>query len=286
MTDNTTRRPGPWDPKPEPVGAAPGTMATGRAPAGVAGPPAVQGQSLVWALISTALLGGFLWFFSGSWVVAVAAIWGLLVHEYGHVLAMNRYGMGPAKIYIIPFLGGMARGQRLPDSEWEGVKVSLAGPVFGLLAAIPFFVLFLVLGGKVWLLGAVVIAAINLINLAPAPPLDGSRALGPVLARIHPMVEMGAMIAMGALVVLWGISNGSYIFAAFLGLALFGHLRRGAWRPEGRPLSGAEAGYSVALYVLAALACAGVTMAALIPLTDGTVTGALSIAGSYLGFGR
>tara|TARA_R110002051_G_scaffold20246_7_gene55556 strand:+ start:7 stop:867 length:861 start_codon:yes stop_codon:yes gene_type:complete len=286
MTDNNTHRPGPWDPKPGSTVAAPGATAGARAPAGAGDPPLVQGQSLVWALISTALLAAFLWYFSGSWVVAVAAIWGLLVHEYGHVLAMNRYGMGPARIYIIPFLGGMARGQRLPDSEWEGVKVSLAGPAFGLLAAIPFFVLFLVLGGKVWLVGAAVIAAINLVNLAPAPPLDGSRALGPVLARIHPMVEKGAMIAMGALVVLWGISNGSYIFAGFLALALFGHLRRGAWRPEGRPLSAAEAGYSVGLFVLAAVACAGVALAALIPLADGTLTGALTVAGNYLGFGR
>ena len=277
--DGPPIRRGPWD---APANAPAPAPAARPAPAA----PEVAGQSLVWALISTALLAGFLWYFSGSWVVAVAAIWGLLVHEYGHVLAMNRYGMGPAKIYIIPFLGGMARGQRLPDSEWEGVKVSLAGPAFGLLAAIPFFVLFLVLGGKVWLLGAAVIAAINLVNLAPAPPLDGSRALGPVLARIHPMVEKGAMIAMGALVVLWGISNGSYIFAGFLALALFGHLRRGAWRPEGRPLSGAEAGYSVGLFVLAAVACAGVALAALIPLADGTLTGALTVARNYLDFGR
>ena len=276
--DGPPIRRGPWD-APVAAPAAPAARGGGAA-------PEVAGQSLVWALVSTALLGAFLWYFSGSWVVAVAAIWGLLVHEYGHVLAMNRYGMGPAKIYIIPFLGGMARGQRLPDSEWEGVKVSLAGPAFGLLAAIPFFVLFLVLGGKVWLLGAAVIAAINLVNLAPAPPLDGSRALGPVLARIHPMVEKGAMIAMGALVVLWGISNGSYIFAGFLALALFGHLRRGAWRPEGRPLSGAEAGYSVGLFVLAAVACAGVALAALIPLADGTLTGALTVARNYLDFGR
>ena len=277
--DGPPIRRGPWD---APANAPAPAPAARPAPAA----PEVAGQSLVWALISTALLAGFLWYFSGSWVVAVAAIWGLLVHEYGHVLAMNRYGMGPAKIYIIPFLGGMARGQRLPDSEWEGVKVSLAGPAFGLLAAIPFFVLYLVLGGTAWLLGAAVIAAINLINLAPAPPLDGSRALGPVLARIHPMVEMGAMIAMGLLVVLWGISNGSYIFAAFLALALFGHLRRGAWRPEGRPLSGAEAGYSVGLFVLTTLACAAVTLAALIPLADGTLTGALTVAGNYLGFGQ
>ena len=272
-------RRGPWDAPATAPAAAPAAR-----PAAAA--PEVAGQSLVWALISTALLGAFLWYYSGSWVVAVAAIWGLLVHEYGHVLAMNRYGMGPAKIYIIPFLGGMARGQRLPDSEWEGVKVSLAGPAFGLLAAIPFFVLYLVLGGSAWLLGAAVIAAINLVNLAPAPPLDGSRALGPVLARIHPMVEKGAMIAMGVLVVFWGISNGSYIFAAFLGLALFGHLRRGVWRPEGRPLSALEAGYSVGLFVLAALACVGVALAALIPLADGPLEGALTVGGSYLGFGR
>lgn len=277
--DGPPVRRGPWDAPATAPAAAPAARSGGAA-------PEVAGQSLVWALVSTALLGAFLWYFSGSWVVAVAAIWGLLVHEYGHVLAMNRYGMGPAKIYIIPFLGGMARGQRLPDSEWEGVKVSLAGPAFGLLAAIPFFVLFLVLGGKVWLLGAAVIAAINLVNLAPAPPLDGSRALGPVLARIHPMVEKGAMVAMGALVVFWGISNGSYIFAGFLALALFGHLRRGAWRPEGRPLSGAEAGYSVGLFVLAAVACAGVALAALIPLADGTLTGALTVARNYLDFGR
>lgn len=277
--DGPPVRRGPWDAPATAPAAVPAARSGGAA-------PEVAGQSLVWALVSTALLGAFLWYFSGSWVVAVAAIWGLLVHEYGHVLAMNRYGMGPAKIYIIPFLGGMARGQRLPDSEWEGVKVSLAGPAFGLLAAIPFFVLFLVLGGKVWLLGAAVIAAINLVNLAPAPPLDGSRALGPVLARIHPMVEKGAMVAMGALVVFWGISNGSYIFAGFLALALFGHLRRGAWRPEGRPLSGAEAGYSVGLFVLAAVACAGVALAALIPLADGTLTGALTVARNYLDFGR
>jgi len=281
--DGPPVRRGPWDAPATAPATAPAAAPAARS-GGAA--PEVAGQSLVWALVSTALLGAFLWYFSGSWVVAVAAIWGLLVHEYGHVLAMNRYGMGPAKIYIIPFLGGMARGQRLPDSEWEGVKVSLAGPAFGLLAAIPFFVLFLVLGGKVWLLGAAVIAAINLVNLAPAPPLDGSRALGPVLARIHPMVEKGAMVAMGALVVFWGISNGSYIFAGFLALALFGHLRRGAWRPEGRPLSGAEAGYSVGLFVLAAVACAGVALAALIPLADGTLTGALTVARNYLDFGR
>ena len=295
MTDETRPR-GPWDPTPaeEAAAAAPGRRDYRIGPIGVrvekaqtdaSAPNLEKGQHPAWALISTLLLGGFIWYISGSWVVAVAALWGLLVHEYGHVLAMNRYGMGPAKIYIVPFLGGMARSQRLPSSEWDGVKVSLAGPAFGLLAAIPFFAGFFIVGGSAWLVGAFAIAMINLINLAPAPPLDGSKALGPVLARIHPMLEKAAMVAVGVVVVAWGVSNGSYILAAFLSLALIGHLRRGAWRPEGRELTGREATMSVGLFVVTALACAGVALAALLPLA-GSLEGAMAHGANFLRFGR
>jgi Zn-dependent protease len=234
---------------------------------------------------STLLLGGFIWYVTGSWVIAVAAIWGLLVHEYGHVLAMNALGMGPARIYIIPFLGGVARSQRLPQSEWHGVLVSLAGPAFGLLAAIPFFALFVATGQALWLNGVFIIAILNLINLAPAPPLDGSKALGPVLARIHPMLEKAAMVLVGVVVVLWGVTNGSYIFAAFLGLALVGHLRRGAWRPDGRPLTWSESARSVGLFLLTAAACVGVALTALMPVT-GSLEAALSLGARYFEFGR
>lgn len=280
MTDTENRRPGPWDNLPP---AAPVEAEVARPRAG--DPPLDKGQHPVWAVVSTLLLGGFIWWISGSWVIAVAAIWGLLVHEYGHVLAMNALGMGPARIYIIPFLGGVAKSQRLPASEWHGVLVSLAGPAFGLLAAIPFFGLFIATGQSLWLQGVFIIAIINLVNLAPAPPLDGSKALGPVLARIHPMVEKAAMVAVGAVVVIWGVTNGSYIFAAFLALALIGHLRRGAWRPEGRPLTGAESLRSVGLFVLLAVACAGVALAGLMPIA-GSLPEAAALGAQYFEFGR
>jgi Zn-dependent protease len=281
MTDTNTPRPrGPWDPRPDETKAVETPAA---APRGAVEAPLDKGQHPAWALISTLLLGGFIWWVSGSWVVAMAAIFGLFVHEYGHVLAMNAVGMGPARIYIIPFLGGLAKGQRMPVSEWHGVLVSLAGPAFGLLAAIPFFALYLTVGGGEWLLAAVVIAAINLVNLAPAPPLDGSKAIGPVLARIHPMLERVAMIAVGALVVYWGFVTGRWILAAFLAIALYGHLRRGAWRPEGRQLTVKEAVMSVGLFLATGVACAAVGVAALMPLAEGSLSEALRIAGAYLG---
>ena len=285
MTDsNTPRRPGPWDIKPgQPAPAAPPPTTSNN-------PRAAQerldgGQHPLWAAISTLLLGGLIWYFTGSWIAVVAILFGLLVHEYGHVLAMNAYGMGPARIYIVPFLGGMAKAQRRAESEWHGVLVSLAGPAFGLLAAIPFFGLFLATGQGMWLEGVFYVAILNLLNLAPAPPLDGSKALGPVLALIHPTLEKAAMIAVGAIVVLWGLSNGSYIFAAFLGFSLYSHLRSGNWRPEGRRLTRMEAGRSVGLFVLTAVACFAVALAGLLPIA-GSFDQSLAIGSSYFQFGR
>lgn len=274
------RRPGPWD-RSDAVPAR--REASGAAAADGA---LVPGQNPVWAIGSTLALGGLLWLLMGSWVFAVAGLFGLLVHEYGHVLAMNRYGMGPARIYVIPFLGGAARGQREAPTEWLGVLVSLAGPAIGLLAMGPFVALWALTGDGIWMAGALFIALINLVNLAPAPPLDGSRALGPVLARVHPMLEKVALLAVGVAVVAWGVANGAYIFAGFLALAVVAHLRRGAWRASAGPLSWAEAGRSLALYLITAIACAAAGVAVLLPLSDGSLLDALRIGGAYLGFVR
>src|SRR5690606_20658993 len=149
-----------------------------------AAPQEDKGQHPVWAVVSTLLMAGFLWWITGSVVVAGAVLFGLFVHEFGHVLAMNRLGMGPARIYIIPFLGGLAKGQREPKSEWHGVLVSLAGPAFGLLAMIPFVGAGLALSSPEWLMGAFFIAMINLLNLLSAPSLVGFKALGLEMKRV------------------------------------------------------------------------------------------------------
>lgn len=244
-----------------------------------------KGQHPVWAVGSTLLMGAFLWWITGRWEIAFAVLFGLFVHEYGHVLAMNRVGMGPARIYIIPFLGGLAKGQRAPKSEWHGVLVSLAGPAFGLLAMAPFIALWAVTGAAAWLVGAFFIAMLNLLNLVPAPPLDGSKALGPVLTRVHPRLEHLVLLAVGAAVVWWGMSTGRFILAAFLAIAVLGHLRRGVWRNSWGALSWAEAGRSLGLYLLTAVVCAAAAVGALLPLADGSPQRALQIGFGWLGIG-
>lgn len=287
-TDNTLppggRRPGPWDARPEEAAPAPAREAS-RYSARHETPREDKGQHPVWAVVSTLLMAGFLWLITGSWIVAGAVLFGLFVHEYGHVLAMNRVGMGPARIYIIPFLGGLAKGQRAPKSEWHGVLVSLAGPAFGLLAMIPFVAAGLMLREADWLRGAFFIAMINLLNLLPAPPLDGSKALGPVLTRVHPRLEQVVLLLIGGLAVWWGLSTGRLILAVFLGLAVFGHLKRGVWRAAWGQLSWPEAGRSLALYLLTAVVCAAAAIGALLPLTGGAVEPAFEMGLRFFGVG-
>ena len=86
---------------------------------------------------------------------------------------------------------------RPPDSDFKGVLIALAGPTFGLLAAVPFFLAARQTGDPPGSAAPSSSAVINLLNLAPAPPLDGSKALGPALARIHPLVERAALVIVG-----------------------------------------------------------------------------------------
>ena len=86
-----------------------------------------------------------------------------------------------------------------------------------------------------------------------------------------------------ALVIARAVNRLGSFAMAFLAVALFAHLRRGAWRPEGRRLSWAEAAKATGLFVITALLCAGVGLAATIPVETGA--GAFSLAG-YLGLDR
>ena len=313
MSDETTtsgaaRPRGPWDPGPNEVAppvvterrlgpinirverpARPARPQPSQAQAGTGaahGGVLDKGQSPGWAIISTLLLGGLLWWWTGSLIIVACALFGLLVHEYGHVLAMNRVGMGPARIYVIPFLGGLAKGQRPPVSEWHGVLVSLAGPAFGLLAVLPAVGIWQATGQEEWLIGAFFIALINLVNLAPAAPLDGAHALGPVLARVHPLLEKGALLVIGAAVVAWGFATGRWLLAAFLCLSLFAQLRAGPMRQGETPLSTGQAVFSLGLYLTTLGLCAAAAVATLLPLADGSVIGAANVGLRVLGLDR
>lgn len=212
------------------------------------GAPQGRGQSIVVALISSALLA--LWIGWGAgWIWALAGVFGIAVHETGHMLAINRAGLGPSRIHFVPFFGGLATQPRPAPNEITGVMIALAGPAFGMLAILPFFALNYITGDGRWAQGAFFIAIINLLNLFPAPPLDGSKALGPALAKVHPQFERVVAIALGALAVIWAVTASEWVIALVIAVTILPLMGGRPLRAPATPLTGEETLMAVSLYV-------------------------------------
>jgi Zn-dependent protease len=111
----------------------------------------------------------FGWWFAGGLVLSI------YVHEMGHVLALHRLGMPASAPMFVPGLGAFIRMRSYPITPREDARVGLAGPLWGLAAALVSLGLFLVTGWAGFAAIARIGAWINLFNLMPVWQLDGSR---------------------------------------------------------------------------------------------------------------
>jgi Zn-dependent protease len=124
-------------------------------------------------LAGVALAG---WSILFSWQFALVLVGVIVFHEYGHLRAMQKCGMKTKGIYLIPFVGGVAVGEKA-ESCWHEVYISMMGPVFGLFMSVAFYIGFLISGNHFVGLVASVSALVNLFNLLPVYPLDGGHVV-------------------------------------------------------------------------------------------------------------
>jgi len=139
-----------------------------------------------------------------GWMFALGLILSIYVHEMGHVAMLRRYGIKSTAPMFIPGLGAMVRMRQYPHSTREDARVGLAGPVWGLGAALFTYAVHLVTDWEIWAAIARVAAWINLFNLIPVWQLDGSRGFAS-LVRPH------RWIAAGAIAIAWFLSGESML---------------------------------------------------------------------------
>jgi Zn-dependent protease len=140
-------------------------------------------------------------------IVAYASIWGwrfgvgfvllLLVHEYGHVIALRREGVKDVSAPIfIPFLGALIWSKSLGGDAAAEARVGLAGPILGSIGAAACVVIYLLTGNDLFRALAFTGFFLNLFNLLPVGFLDGARAA----AALSPWVWLLGVFGMVVLV--------------------------------------------------------------------------------------
>src|SRR6266550_1690101 len=134
-------------------------------------------------LLSMLVSIGFYWALYG-WKFGLGFVLSIYVHEMGHVIALARYGIPASAPMFIPGFGAFVRLKAYPTSPGEDARVGLAGPLYGLGAALACMGIGVVTGSGLFSALAKVGAWINVFNLIPVWQLDGSRGFR-ALTRQH-----------------------------------------------------------------------------------------------------
>jgi Zn-dependent protease len=111
---------------------------------------------------------------AGFGIGIVASIY---VQEVGHVAALRRYGIDASAPMFIPGFGALVRLKQYPTDAHEEARTGLAGPLWGLVAALGASAVGRIMGSEVATSVASFAATINLFNLIPFWQLDGARGL-------------------------------------------------------------------------------------------------------------
>ncbi len=98
----------------------------------------------------------------------------IFVHEIGHVISAKSYGLPVTAPMFIPFVGAYVMHAR-PNSSYAMAIIAYSGPLAGGLGGWACYYLGLAMGEH-WIVAvAFYTFMINLFNLLPIPPLDGSK---------------------------------------------------------------------------------------------------------------
>lgn len=162
-------------------------------------------------LLSMFAFFGVYWALYG-WAFALGLVLTIYVHEMGHVLTLRSYGMAASAPMFIPGLGAYIRLRTAWTHPSQESRVGLAGPLYGLGAALLAYGVYAVTGAKTWGAIAHATAVMNLFNLIPIWQLDGARGLAS-LTRGQRGVLLGAAVCM------WAITSQPMLFLIAAGLA-------------------------------------------------------------------
>lgn len=167
------------------------------------------GLSKASTLFSFLASWGVYWTLWG-WRYALGFLVAMYIHEMGHVAALRRYGIPASAPMFVPGLGAFVRMNQHPSTVGEDARIGLAGPEWGLGAALAAYVAHGATGDGIWAAIGHSAAYLNLFNLLPVWQLDGGRGFAaldrPQRAAVAVSLGVGWAVSREGLLGLIGVA--------------------------------------------------------------------------------
>jgi len=173
-----------------------------------------KSAKVIKVLFAAGSLAAYTWLFSIEF--AIALILCLVFHEYGHIRAMQRFGLKTKGIYLIPFVGGLALSDDRINTRWQDVYISIMGPFFGFLLSCACLVIYWITDIELFAGLAAFNALLNLFNLLPVLPLDGGHVLKSIAFSVNSVLGLISCV-LGAVA---GVAISYYFNLTLLGFLL------------------------------------------------------------------
>jgi Zn-dependent protease len=175
------------------------------------------GLTKMGTLLSMFATFGVYWRIYG-WKFAGGLILSIYIHEMGHVFVLRRLGFAASAPMFIPGFGAFIRLSQQYMTPREDARIGLAGPIWGLAAAVFAALLGFAFDSPACLVIAQWGAWINLFNLTPVWSLDGARGF-------HALRRRERIIATLVFAAAWLPANPGIALLA-LGAGIYGITRR------------------------------------------------------------
>jgi Zn-dependent protease len=153
------------------------------------------GLTKVSTFVSMFAFFGVYWGLYG-WPLALGLVVSIYIHEMGHVAMLKRLGIEAGAPMFIPGLGALVLLKQHVDDPHDDAKIGLAGPVWGLGAALVALGAYEATHAGIWLAIAQLTGFLNLFNLIPFWQLDGSRGFHALSRRERWAVVATVVIAL------------------------------------------------------------------------------------------
>ncbi len=182
----------------------------------------IKEQSIKQSVISLVLfIAAFYLIFKWDFTYIMVLAGVLLLHEFGHYLAMRIFKYQDLGILFIPLLGAFASGSKKNISQKQSVIILLSGPLPGVIIGLILYYYGLRDENEFLIRTSNIFIILNLFNLLPIMPLDGGRIVKTLFFENNEIINKVFIFISIATLTLYSLYTQSYFLLIIPLLLLF-----------------------------------------------------------------